>query len=56
MEIKREDILEIETQLNNLEHEIKNFEHSFMLNDLKKFNESKNKIILIQRKIKILTI
>ena len=55
MQIKRDDILEIETQLNNLEYEIKNLENSFILKDLKKFNEVKDKIILIQRKIKILT-
>lgn len=53
--MKREDILDIETQLNNLEHEIKNLEHSFIMKNLKKFNETQNKIILIQKKIKILT-
>lgn len=55
MKIKRDDILNIETQLNALEHEIRNLEHFFILKDLKKFNESKENIILIQRKIKILT-
>jgi len=53
--MNRDDISEIETQLNNLEHEIKNLEHFFVLNDLKKFSESKNNLLLIQRKIKILT-
>ncbi|MEK6823443.1 MAG: hypothetical protein AABY06_00250 [Nanoarchaeota archaeon] len=55
MKIEGDKISEIEIQLNNLEHEIKNFEHSFILKDLKKFNESNNKINLIQKKIKILT-
>ncbi len=53
--MKRDDILNIETQLNALEHEIKNLEHSFILKDLKKFNEAKSNIIIIQKKIKILT-
>lgn len=55
MEIKSGEVLEIETQLNALEHEIRDLEHFFKLKDLNKFNEAKNKILLIQRKIKILT-
>lgn len=55
MEIEAGKISEIETQLNAFEHEIKNLEHFFMIKDLKKFNESKNNILLIQRKIKVLT-
>ncbi len=55
MEMGGNEVLEIETQLNALEHEIKNLEHFFMLKDLNKFNEAKNKIIVIQRRIKILT-
>ena len=50
-----EEVLEIEIQLNSLEREIKNLEHFFILKDLKKFDETKNKIILIHKKIKILT-
>lgn len=52
--MKRDEISEIENQLNNFEHEIKNLENSLITKDLKKFSETKNKIILIQRKIKIL--
>lgn len=55
MKIEAREVLEIETQLNALESEIKNLEHSFILKDLKKFNEIKNNILIIQRKIKILT-
>ena len=55
MKIEANEISEIETQLTALEFEIKNLEHFFMLKDLKKFNDSKNKIFLIQKKIKILT-
>ena len=52
--MKRDEISEIENQLNNFEHEIKNLENSLITKDLKKFSETINKIILIQRKIKIL--
>ncbi|MDP2672389.1 MAG: hypothetical protein Q8O84_01090 [Nanoarchaeota archaeon] len=54
MKIEAGEVSEIEIQLNALEHEIKNLEQFFILKDLKKFNETKNKIIIIQRKIKIL--
>ncbi len=53
--IKRGNIPEIEVQLNYLEHELKNLEHFFILKDLEKFNEVKEKIIIAQQKIKILT-
>ncbi len=53
--MKRDDILNIENQLNALEHEVKNLEHFFILRDLKNFSETKSRIILIQKKIKILT-
>lgn len=55
MKIGRGEILEIETQLNVLEREIRNLEDSFIRKDLEKFNETQNKILLIQKKIKILT-
>ena len=55
MKIEAGEVSEIEIQLNALEHEIKNLEHFFILKDLKKFSEIKNNIILIQKKIKILT-
>ncbi len=53
--MKSGEVLEIETQLNTLEREIKDLERFFKLKDLEGFNESKNKIILAQKKIKILT-
>ena len=52
--MKREGVAEIEAQLNFFEREIRNLEHFFILKDLEKFNETKEKIIIIQRKIKIL--
>ena len=55
MKIEAGEGSEIENQLNALEHEIKNLEHFFILKDLKKFSETKNNIILIQKKIKMLT-
>lgn len=55
MKIERGEISEIETQLNNLEYEIRNLENSIFIKDLNKFNGTKNKIILIHKKIKILT-
>ena len=55
MKIGRSEILELETQLNNLESEIRNLENSIILKDLNKFDGTKNKIILIHKKIKILT-
>lgn len=55
MEIKRDDILNIEKQLNNLEPEVRNLENSFIQKDLKKFNETQKNIILIQKEINILT-
>ncbi len=55
MKIEAGEVSEIEIQLNALEHGIRNLEHFFLLKDLKKFDETKNKIILIYKKIKILT-
>ncbi|MEK6844946.1 MAG: hypothetical protein AABX44_01695 [Nanoarchaeota archaeon] len=55
MKTEAGEVSEIEIQLNALENEIKNLEHFFILKDLKKFSETKANIILIQRKIKILT-
>lgn len=55
MEIERGEISEIDTQLNALESEIRNLENSIIIKDLSKFTEIKNKILIIQRKIKILT-
>ncbi|MEK6817379.1 MAG: hypothetical protein AABX80_01130 [Nanoarchaeota archaeon] len=55
MKIEGSKVSEIEIQMNALEHEIKNLEHFFILKDLKKFNETKSNIIIIQRKIKVLT-
>lgn len=54
MKIEAGEVSEIEIQLNALEHEIKNLEHFFILKDLEKFSETKNNIILIQKKIKVL--
>ena len=54
MKIEGGEVSEIEIQLNALEHEIKNLEHFFILKDLKKFNETKNNLIIIQKKIKVL--
>ena len=53
-EVSSREVSEIEIQLNALEHEIKNLEHFFILKDLKKFNETKNNLIIIQKKIKVL--
>ena len=53
-EVSSREVSEIEIQLNSLEREIKNLEHSFILKDLKKFNETKNNLIIIQKKIKVL--
>lgn len=53
--MKRGEILALENKLNYLESEIKNLEKSFMLNDLKKFKETKEKILLAQKEIKVLT-
>ena len=53
-EVSSGEVSEIEIQLNALEHEIKNLEHFFILKDLKKFNETKNNLIIIQKKIKVL--
>ena len=55
MKIEAGEGSEIEIQLKALEHEIKNLKHFFILKDLKKFSETKNNIILIQKKIKMLT-
>lgn len=55
MKIEAGEVSGIEIQLNALEHEIKNLEHFFILKDLKKFSETKNNILIIQKKIKILT-
>jgi len=49
--MKRDDILMLEKQIDELEKESGRLEESFQKNDLKKFKESKAKILNSQKKI-----